>query len=371
MKKILLSLAVSFVIISCSTSPKVIDELENDQINSLIASDTSYKKIIADLNDLREIFDEDPILRTKFSDYCYKDFLAYKQLFNDSLKVIQLVDFAALREEQYLDSLHLVLKDTTDVLIKSLKAKNPFDFLSIKLSKYDYRETSYSRYSDKRWISEFYFTIQSDSTLLGLELWYDLFKKNTKYTHTPIGEYYEIGKRDYLNVQAGIEKMDLKLYTLDHIKKNEKILGKNFTISDYQSYYYGKEDEYSSLEFDIPHLYGDELSLNGFKSGDYKIEYTTISVITESGNTYRYPTHYYRSLDSLGLDGNYTEEQYQYIFEDVFSTPRAFSIWSSAFAAKRLEMQKDFSELGFELEQLISLNTNDSRLEDLLRLLAD
>jgi len=371
MKKLIFSLAVSFSIMSCDSSPKVIEVLENEQINSLIASDTAYKNIIADLNDLQVTFDEDPILRAKFSEYSYKEFLAYKQLFEDSLKVKQLSDFAALRKEHYLDSIHLVLKDTVDLLISSLKTKNPLDFVSINLSKYEYRETSYSRYSDKRWISEFYFNIRSDSNLLGIEFWYDLFKKNTQYSNLPIGDYFEIGKRDYLRVQDGIDKTDLSLYTLDHIRKNNKILGKSFTVRDYQSYYYGIEDEYSSLEFDIPYLYGDELSIKGFNSGDYKIEYTGLSVITENGNTYRFPTHHYKSLDSLGLEGGYTEDQYQYIFEDVFSIPSAGSVWFSAFNTKRLKMQKDYSELGFELEQLISSKKNDSRLDDLLRLLAD
>lgn len=97
-----------------------------------------------------------------------------------------------------------------------------------------------------------------------------------------------------------------------------------------------------------------------------------MTVITSTGNYFSYPTHHYRSLDSLGLEREYNEEQYQYIFEDVFSIPRALDVWYSAFKSKRLQIQKEFSELGFELEELISSKSNnDSRLEDLLRLLAD
>ena len=66
------------------------------------------------------VFIDDPILRAKFSEYTYSDFLAYKSLFDDSLKVVELSNYASLKKEHYLDSIHLVLKDTTDQLIEKL-----------------------------------------------------------------------------------------------------------------------------------------------------------------------------------------------------------------------------------------------------------
>jgi len=371
MKKLIFCLAVSFSIMSCDSSPKVIDTLENEQINSLLEKDTAYEALIEDLNALQIVFSDDPILRAKFSEYTYSDFLAYKSLFDDSLKVVELSNYASLKEEHYLDSIHLVLKDTTDQLIEKLRGGNPFDFVKIDLVNYKYSESSYSRWSERTKSCEFFFDVKSDSSLLGIKFYYNIYKKNTEYTRLPIGDYFEIGKNDMLYVSEGIDQSDLRFYTLEHLKKDKKPLGKSFRTRDYESYYYGKEDEFSTLEFDIPQFYGDELSMRGFRKGDYKIEFTTLTVITSNGNSFRYPTHHYRSLDSLGLEGEYTEDQYQYIFEDVFSIPSSGSVWFSAFKAKRLKMQKDYSELGFELEQLISSNNNDSRLDDLLRLLAD
>ena len=371
MKKIIFSLAVSFSIISCDSSPKVIDTLENEQINSLLEKDTAYEAIIEDLNALHSVFIDDPILRAKFSEYTYSDFLAYKSLFDDSLKVVELSNYASLKKEHYLDSIHLVLKDTTDQLIEKLSGNSPFDFVTIDLVNYEYSESSYSRWSERTQSCKFYFDVKSDSSLLGIKFYYEIYKKNTEYTWLPIGEYYEIGKNDMLYASEGIDQSDLRFYTLDHLKKDKKPLGKSFRTSSYESYYYGKEDEYSSLEFDIPYLYGDELSMRGFRKGDFKIEFPTLTVITSNGNSFSYPTHHYRSLDSLGLEGDYTEDQYQYIFEDVFSIPSAGSVWFSAFRDKRLKMQRNYSELGFELEQLISSKQNDSPLDDLLRLLTN
>jgi hypothetical protein len=84
MKKLIFCLAVSFSIMSCDSSPKVIDTLENEQINSLLEKDTAYEALIEDLNALQIVFNDDPILRAKFSEYTYSDFLAYKSLFDDS-----------------------------------------------------------------------------------------------------------------------------------------------------------------------------------------------------------------------------------------------------------------------------------------------
>ena len=372
MNKLIFSLAVSFSIMSCDSSPKVIDTLENEQINSLLEKDTAYEALIEDLNALQSVFNDDPILRAKFSEYTYSDFLTYKRLFDDSLKVVELSNYASLKEEHYLDSIHLVFKDTTDQLIEKLIGGSPFNFVKIDLVNYKYSESSYSRWSERTKSCEFFFDVKSDSSLLGIKFYYEIYKKNTKYTWLPIGDYFEIGKKDRLYVSEGIDQSDLRRYTLEHLKKDKKPLGKTFRASSYESYYYGKEDEYSTIEFDIPNLYGDDLSMRGFRSADFKIEFPSMTVITSTGNYFSYPSHHYRSLDSLGLEREYNEEQYQYIFEDVFSIPRAFDVWYSAFKSKRLQIQKEFSELGFELEELISSKSNnDSRLEDLLRLLAD
>lgn len=372
MKKSFLALALLMVLFSCEKSPKVIYTLENEQINSLLEKDTAYRAIIEDLNALQSVFSDDPILRAKFSEYTYSDFLAYKRLFDDTLKVAELSTYALLKEENYLDSIHLVLKDTTDQLIEKLKGGNPFDFVKIELVDYKYSESPYSRFSERTQSCRFYFDVKSDSSLLGIKFYYKLFKKNTKYTWLPIGDYLEIGKNDLLYASEGIDQSDLRLFTLEYLKKDNKPLGKTFRTSSYESYYYGKEDEYSTIEFDIPYLYGDDLSIRRFRSGDFKIEFPRLSVITSNGNSFSYPTHHYRSLDSLGLGGEYNEEQYQYIFEDVFRIPSTHSVWYRAFSEKRIQMLLDFSELGFELEELINDNKGRSRLDEVLgRLLKD
>lgn len=372
MKKTILVLTSIILLFSCEKSPKVTDTLENEQINSLLEKDTAYRAIIEDLDALHSVFNDDPILRAKFSEYTYSDFLAYKSLFEDTLKVAELSKYASLKEENYLDSIHLVLKDTTDQLIEKLKSGNPFDFVKVDLVDYKYTETPYSRYRERTQSCRFYFDVKSDSSLLGIKFYYELYKKNTKYNWLPIGDYYEIGKNDLLYVSEGIDQSDMRFYTLEHLKKDKKSLGKTFRASSYESYYYGKEDEYSTIEFDIPYLYGDDISMRKFRSGDFKIEFPRLSVITSTGNSYSYPTHNYKSLDSLGLVDEYNEEQYQYIFEDIFRVPSSHNVWYKAFSEKRTQMLLDFSELGFELEGLINNNKGRTKLDEVLgRLLRD
>ena len=116
MKKLVYLIFVLSIFSSCIKieNKSVIKPLDEDDIIALIEKDSLYEGVIKSIELMREQFDIDIVLRSKFKDISYEDYLNYRKKVADTV-FINKVELKADKEfVTYADSLLVLYKDKID-----------------------------------------------------------------------------------------------------------------------------------------------------------------------------------------------------------------------------------------------------------------
>ena len=85
--KILLISGLILVILfsSCSKQKPVTEQLDLNEVSKLIEKDTLYENIIQSVESVREVLNNNLVLKSKFKDLTYQDFLEYNKIKSDTV----------------------------------------------------------------------------------------------------------------------------------------------------------------------------------------------------------------------------------------------------------------------------------------------
>ena len=137
MFKHFLIIAVLFSLLSCSKEERtVINQLELDDVSSLIEQEPLYETVIKEIENSRDKLNKDLVSQNKFKDLTYKHFLEYKKLVFDDQLMKNIKNKAIKKHNADITSLIESNKLEIDKFIKGYKKEydktNPENFLKIE-----------------------------------------------------------------------------------------------------------------------------------------------------------------------------------------------------------------------------------------------
>jgi len=138
--KYLLIFALGFTILisSCSKQKSVTEQLDLNEVSSLIEQDSLYEQIIQSVEIVREVFEKDLVLKSKFKDLTYKDFLEYNKELSDTIFQKNLYEKFEAEFNSRMDSLLKKYKEPVDKKIafykEQLEKYSPSKFFSISFA---------------------------------------------------------------------------------------------------------------------------------------------------------------------------------------------------------------------------------------------
>ncbi|GEM_PF-1906130 len=123
---------------SCSEQKSVTEQLDVNETSTLIKQDTLYEQIIQRIESVREVFEKDLEVKTKFKDLSYKDFLEYNKEILGTTFQTKLSEKLEVVINSRLDNLikkHKVQVDQKMLLYKELRKKHtPSEFFSVSFA---------------------------------------------------------------------------------------------------------------------------------------------------------------------------------------------------------------------------------------------
>lgn len=143
MKYIILSLSLIILIsiISCSKQKSVIEQLDINEVSILIKQDSLYETVIQDVEKIRDVFEKDLVVKSKFKDFTYEDFLNYNKMLSDSTFQKNLYEKVEKEFNTEMDSLLIKYQTSIDEKMTYYKKQkellNPANFFSVKFSGID------------------------------------------------------------------------------------------------------------------------------------------------------------------------------------------------------------------------------------------
>ena len=146
MKNLVYLIFVLSIFSSCIKNKSVIEPLDEDDIISLIEKDSLYEGVIKSIELARDEFVNDIVLRSKFKDISYEDYLNYKKQVEDTVFIKNIKQRAEKEFVSYSDSLLLLYKDDIDSVRaywkKEYNRQNPENYFSVKFNDYDHLSLS-------------------------------------------------------------------------------------------------------------------------------------------------------------------------------------------------------------------------------------
>jgi len=131
----LFGLVLMILIASCTKQKSVTEQLELKEVSSLIKQDTLYETIIQKVETVREVFDNDLVLKSKFKDLTYRDFLEYNNKLADTTFQQSLYDKIEKEFNSQMDSLLKKYKKPIDEKMsfyrEQLEKYSPLKFFSV------------------------------------------------------------------------------------------------------------------------------------------------------------------------------------------------------------------------------------------------
>jgi len=181
-KLLLVCLIILISIISCSKKKSVIEQLDLNEVTSLIKQDSLYESVIQEVEKVRDVFEKDLVLKSKFKDFTYENYLTYHKMLSDStfqkdmyIKVTKLYD-------SEMDTLLVKYKPTIDEKMLNYQTKvkqfSPKTFFKVKFSSID--KEYYSSMTDVKSVNVNFKITPLKGSIQGGSFRYKIIPKVTK-----------------------------------------------------------------------------------------------------------------------------------------------------------------------------------------------
>lgn len=121
---------------ACKNERPIVEPLTDEDVVKLIEKDTIYEDIITDVELVRDTFEKDIVLRSKYSDVTYNDIYEFQKKLQDTTLLKRIADEARAVYEHKMDSLLSIYKPKIDSLrehYQEIKEKrDPSKYLNVE-----------------------------------------------------------------------------------------------------------------------------------------------------------------------------------------------------------------------------------------------
>ncbi|WP_461642483.1 hypothetical protein [Labilibaculum euxinus] len=144
----IIALTIIIFLASCTENKKVVDQLDLDEVESLVQQDTLYEEIIIEVESKRKLIENNLVLKSKFKDLSYADYLQYKKNSIDT-SLLKNIYFEADSIHKAAYTKHLTTYkakiDSTISNYKKIKEKySPENYFNVEFSSIDKEYYSYN-----------------------------------------------------------------------------------------------------------------------------------------------------------------------------------------------------------------------------------